>query len=229
MRASRIRAALEEGAGVVTSRGDVRYVVTEYGVADLWGKSVRERALALVEIAHPDFRAELLEQAKARRYVFAEQRLPRAVYPWTEERTERLPGGEALLVRPVRLSDEETLQRLFYELSDESSYNRFMAHRSVHPRRDMRELVDADYDQTMGLVACELEHGDIIGDLSNFSFTQFKMIQCISGVLHHLDEFFPIDGGDSCSAGDDARIVSEGNGRVVILVLNRFPVFVFQI
>jgi acyl-CoA hydrolase len=66
---SRIRAALEEGAGVVTSRGDVRYVVTEYGVADLWGRSVRERARALIAIAHPAFRDELLAQATARCYV----------------------------------------------------------------------------------------------------------------------------------------------------------------
>jgi acyl-CoA hydrolase len=67
---SRIRAVFEEGAGVVTSRGDVRYIATEHGVADLWGKSVRERTHALIAIAHPAFRAELLEQAKARKYVF---------------------------------------------------------------------------------------------------------------------------------------------------------------
>jgi acyl-CoA hydrolase len=67
---SRIRPAVEEGAGIVTSRGDVHYVVTEYGVADLWGKNIRERATALIEIAHPDHRAELLAGAKARRYIF---------------------------------------------------------------------------------------------------------------------------------------------------------------
>ena len=70
---SRIAAALEEGAGVVTSRGDVRYVVTEYGIADLWGKNIRQRAMALIEIAHPDFRSELLDSAKKRHYVFADQ------------------------------------------------------------------------------------------------------------------------------------------------------------
>lgn len=71
---SRIVAALEEGAGVVTSRGDVRYVVTEYGVADLWGKPVRERALALIGIAHPDFRDELRARAEQRHYLFADPR-----------------------------------------------------------------------------------------------------------------------------------------------------------
>ena len=82
---SRIRVGLEEGAGIVTSRGDVHYVATEYGVADLWGKTIRERATALTEIAHPDFRGELLDAAKARRYVFAAQVASRARYPWEEE------------------------------------------------------------------------------------------------------------------------------------------------
>ncbi|MDI3285500.1 acetyl-CoA hydrolase/transferase C-terminal domain-containing protein [Polyangium sp. 15x6] len=67
---SRIAATLEAGAGIVTSRGDVHYVVTEHGIADLWGKNIRQRALALIDIAHPDHRADLLAAAKQRRYVF---------------------------------------------------------------------------------------------------------------------------------------------------------------
>ena len=69
-RVSRICPALEEGAGVVTSRGDIRYVVTEYGVADLWGKNIRQRSMALIDIAHPDFRGELLAAAKERKFIF---------------------------------------------------------------------------------------------------------------------------------------------------------------
>jgi acyl-CoA hydrolase len=60
---SRIVPMLDPGAGVVTSRGDVHYVATEFGVVNLFGKSIRERAKALIEIAHPDFRAELEEFA----------------------------------------------------------------------------------------------------------------------------------------------------------------------
>jgi acyl-CoA hydrolase len=67
---SRIQATFEEGTGVVTSRGDIHYVVTEYGVADLWGKSIAQRAEALIGIAHPQFRSELWAAARARRYVF---------------------------------------------------------------------------------------------------------------------------------------------------------------
>jgi len=64
---SRIVDALPEGAGVVTTRADVHYVVTEYGVALLHGKSLRERARALVAVAHPAFRDDLLSAARQRR------------------------------------------------------------------------------------------------------------------------------------------------------------------
>jgi acyl-CoA hydrolase len=63
-RISRIAAVLAEGAGVVTSRAHVRTVVTEHGVAELFGRSVRERAAALIAIAHPDFRDELAREAR---------------------------------------------------------------------------------------------------------------------------------------------------------------------
>jgi acyl-CoA hydrolase len=66
---SRIVPVLAEGAGVVTSRAHVRTVVTEYGVAELFGRSVRERAAALIAIAHPDFRDELCHEAKRRYHV----------------------------------------------------------------------------------------------------------------------------------------------------------------
>jgi acyl-CoA hydrolase len=64
MKFSKIVPTLKDGAGVVTSRGDVHYVVTEYGIADLFGKTIQERARALIEIAHPAFRDELTEFAK---------------------------------------------------------------------------------------------------------------------------------------------------------------------
>lgn len=66
---SRIVSMLKQGAGVVTSRNHVRYVITEFGIADLYGKSIRQRATALINIAHPDFRDELTAQAKALNYI----------------------------------------------------------------------------------------------------------------------------------------------------------------
>jgi len=66
---SRIAAMLKQGAGVVTTRNHVRYIITEYGVADLYGKSIRQRANALIKVAHPDFRADLEKQAKELNYI----------------------------------------------------------------------------------------------------------------------------------------------------------------
>ena len=134
---SRIQAVLEEGAGVVTSRGDVHYVVTEYGVADLWGKSIRERALALIAIAHPDFRA----RAARRRPSSGTTSVPgsgRARARTTRGRRSarsRLPDGAPILIRPVRITDEQPLQALFYRSRDESIYRRFLGFKQVTPAR----------------------------------------------------------------------------------------------
>jgi acyl-CoA hydrolase/GNAT superfamily N-acetyltransferase len=157
---SRIQPALEAGAGVVTSRGDVHYVVTEFGVADLWGRSIRERALALVEIAHPDFRRELLDSAKRRHYVFSDQLVPRRT-PSLFPSALGLRSGESVCIRPVKLADQEQLQDLFYRLSDESTYQRFLGFKNCHPREEMMALADVDSDLSMGLVA-ELESGEIV-------------------------------------------------------------------
>ncbi len=159
---SRIQAAFEEGAGVVTSRGDVHFVVTEHGVADLWGKSVRERAKALIEIAHPDMRSEVLERAKQRRFVFPDQRMHRGHYPWQEVRRETLRGGHEVILRPVRMSDEVPLQRMLYRLSDESVYRRFFAWKRAHPREEMQAMVDLDYENAMAMVVAEPDADEIL-------------------------------------------------------------------
>ena len=67
---SRIVPALQEGAGVTLTRGDVHYVVTEFGIAYLHGKNIRERALDLISIAHPKFRPWLLQEAKKRKLIY---------------------------------------------------------------------------------------------------------------------------------------------------------------
>ncbi len=153
---SRIQALFEQGAGVVTTRGDVHTVVTEFGVADLWGKNIRQRAMALIEVAHPDYRAGLLDAAKKRHYVFPDQRVPHAGYPLEQASHQRLPAGEEVMVRPVRLTDEEHLRQMFYRLSDENTFRRFMAYRRPESHEEMQKLVDVDYDKSMALLVTAL-------------------------------------------------------------------------
>ncbi|MDV7399592.1 acetyl-CoA hydrolase/transferase C-terminal domain-containing protein, partial [Arthrospira platensis SPKY1] len=87
-------AVVQPGAGVITTRGDIHYVVTEYGVAYLHGKTMRERAMSLISIAHPDFRSELLHAAKRRHLVYANQILSTGKpYPADLEQTFTLADG----------------------------------------------------------------------------------------------------------------------------------------
>ena len=159
---SRIVTALEAGAGVVTSRGDVHYVVTEYGIAQLWGKTVRERAAALVEVAHPDFRSDLLNEAKARHYVLPDQPSPNAP-PRVPGRVERLTSGELVRIRPVRVSDERSLQDLLYRLSDESTFLRFFGRHATHPREEILSLVESDEACSIAYVAVLAETEELLG------------------------------------------------------------------
>jgi acyl-CoA hydrolase len=99
---SRIVASLDQGAGVVTSRGDVQYVVTEHGVVDLQCLSIRDRAMALISIAHPNFRAELLDAGKERHYVFMDQITSELGYPKKYEKRIEIEGLPPLLMRRTR-------------------------------------------------------------------------------------------------------------------------------
>lgn len=149
---SRIVAHLDEGAGVVTTRGDVHYIATEYGVAYVHGKSLRQRALALIAIAHPKFREQLLAEAKERNYLPADQILPQgAIYPVELEHTEKF-GDLEVFIRPVRPSDERLLQMFLYDLSQLSVYQRFFQQRKSFPHSLAQEMVALDYNDQMGIL-----------------------------------------------------------------------------
>ncbi len=148
---SRIVATLDRGAGVVTSRGDVRFVVTEYGIADLQGKSIRERALSLASIAHPDFREGLLGAAKARHYVFADQVVGGGRYPTEFVKPVETRFG-AVLFRPIRITDEQKMSDLFYALSADARYKRWMTATNRMPHAKLQYYVDADYEKRMPIV-----------------------------------------------------------------------------
>jgi acyl-CoA hydrolase/GNAT superfamily N-acetyltransferase len=152
---SRIVGHLSEGAGVATTRGDVHYVVTEYGIASLQGRSIRERATALIGIAHPDVRAELLAEAKRRHYVFLDQAAPPATYPDELERHVTLPDGSRVLLRPVRATDDPLIRDLFYSSQPQTIYQRFMNTKLTYPRRERQTVVNVDYRTTMSIAVTD--------------------------------------------------------------------------
>ncbi|MDZ7724588.1 MAG: acetyl-CoA hydrolase/transferase C-terminal domain-containing protein [candidate division KSB1 bacterium] len=138
---SRIVPHLTEGAGVVTTRGDVHYVVTEYGVAYLHGKSIRQRALDLINIAHPKFRKQLLQDAKKQNYLYEDQSetaYEGVDYPKQLERYETLRDGTEILFRPVKPTDERALSEMLYSLSEESLRKRYMTRTVAFPHKDVQ-------------------------------------------------------------------------------------------
>ena len=149
---SRIVPRLSEGAGVVTTRGDVHYVVTEYGVAYLHGKSLRERAVALIQIAHPKFREDLLVAAKEMKYIYDDQIIPESIYPVEMEHTVIFDEME-LFFRPIKASDERLFQEYLYKLSERSVYLRFFQVRRDFPHELAQEMVAVNYQENLGLVA----------------------------------------------------------------------------
>ncbi|MBI4061108.1 MAG: hypothetical protein HY403_06730 [Elusimicrobia bacterium] len=155
---SRIAATLLPGSGVVTTRADVDFVVTEWGIASLKGRTVRERALALISVAHPRFRESLLERARELGFVYPDQKpWPRRgrPYPAECESRLRLPGGIELEIRPLKASDERGIRDLFYSHSEKTVLARYGRAIRCLTRAQIQDFVALDYDKRMALGAFE--------------------------------------------------------------------------
>ena len=153
---SRIVPFLKEGAGVTLNRGDIHYVVTEYGIAYLHGKNIRERAMELISIAHPKFRSELIREAKKRHLIYSDQAFipgKAGEYPEKLETWRTTHSGLEIFLRPVRISDEPYLKEFFYSLSDNSLYRRFISERKDMPHERLQDFVVIDYTTEMVILA----------------------------------------------------------------------------
>jgi acyl-CoA hydrolase/GNAT superfamily N-acetyltransferase len=153
--ASRIVPTIKPGGGIVTTRAKVHYVVTEYGIAYLHGKTVQERAMALISIAHPDFREELL--AKAIEYKFVRPEMEDVegrifIGPKELRTTTVLDDGTLISFRPIHPTDEPATRDLFYSLSQETVYYRYMSHMKRIPRKQMQNFVYVDHRNEVAVV-----------------------------------------------------------------------------
>ena len=163
---SRIVAKLSPGAGVVTTRGDVHYVVTEYGVAYLHGKSVRDRALALISIAHPRFLETLLKEAIEAKYLrkeLADVGESFIVAPHEAKTSLLLDDGTKINFRPIHPTDEPKMKDLLYTLSQDALYSRFMTHVQRFPYKQVKDFVFIDHRKEVAIVGVLPEaHGEDI-------------------------------------------------------------------
>ena len=164
---SRIVATLSPGSGVVISRGTVHYVVTEYGSAYLHGKSVQDRTLALISIAHPEHRPQLLKDAIDAKFIkeeFADVEGKFVVASQSIMKTKYLlKDGTEINFRPIHPTDEPNIRDLLYDLSQETIYYRFMSHQEKFGQRQIQNFVYVDHRKDIAIVGTLPEaYGDEI-------------------------------------------------------------------
>ena len=153
---SRIVPFLTPGSGTTLVRGDVHYVVTEYGIAYLHGKNIRERAMALISIAHPKFRAWLIDEAKKNGLIYSNQVFipgEEGIYPEELETYRKTKSGLEILLRPMKITDETLYREFLHNMSDLSLYRRFISKRQDMPYERIQRMIAIDYKKEMALCA----------------------------------------------------------------------------
>lgn len=183
---SRIVASLKEGSGVVITRGGVEYVVTEFGIACLTGKSLRERALELIAIAHPDFRESLMREAYRLNYLRREV-FPAAMplYPDEIEIKQEFEEGLELTFRIIRPSDEIIVRNFLSSLPRVEPYVRFLSLMKVYPRYNVQEILNIDYRQKMVIIATEGAKGKekVVG-MGGYVLDEESMVAEVDFAVH---------------------------------------------
>ena len=152
---SNIRLSVERFKGLISDPEIVDMVATEYGVANLSGRTVRERAQALIDIAHPDDREQLVEKAKKKHVLYSDQIfLAECAYLYPSHIASRKTFKDhvEVLFRAIRPSDEEAMRRLFYRFSDEAIFYRYFSPIKVMPHTKMQRYVNADCNIATSIV-----------------------------------------------------------------------------
>jgi len=153
---SRIVSHLSEGAGVATTRGDVNFIITEYGIAELQGKSIYQRVMELAQISHPKFRDQLIGVAKKHHYIFPDQLPPTQqdlLFLEAYKSTLKLNDGKSVEVRPLLPSDEFEYRNFFYSLQEKTIYMRFFYKMKVFSHEVVqKQYASVDYRKNMSII-----------------------------------------------------------------------------
>jgi len=152
---SNIVVSTPERCAYFTSRYDVEYIATEWGIERLHGRSLRERAVAMIQLAHPEDRDQLLEEARRRGLVHPEQiKLPQGLRPYPRELEREFDFGKGLKVffRPIKPTDEDLLRELFYSHSEETILQRYFTIFRQLPHQQLQRFVTLDYHEQMAIV-----------------------------------------------------------------------------
>ena len=233
---SRIVPHLSEGAGVATTRGDVNFVITEYGIAELKGKGIYQRVMELAQIAHPKFREELIDVAKKRHYIFADQ-LP----PSTEDLlflegykySLKLKDGKVVEFRPLLPSDEFAYRNFFYSLQEKTIYMRyFYKMRTFSHEVVQKQWSSVDYHKNMSILGLIQKggHKEIMAigsyaqdsdDRAEVAFVVREDFQNM-GIASFLLEVLEKIARENHYKGFSATVLRE-NSSMIRVFKNRFP------
>jgi len=157
---SRIILQAAEGS-IVIPKGYVSYVVSEFGMVNLLGKNIEERAMAMISLAHPDFRDQLFHNAQEAGLIDRNRTLHESlfgVYPARMEET-RMYDGQPVTFRPAKPVDERLIQEHFYDMDEKDVRTRFFSMRRSFYREDMEKMFQVDYIKNLSIVAVTGEIG----------------------------------------------------------------------
>ena len=157
---SRIIPKADTGS-IVIPKGYVSYVVSEYGMVNLLGKNIEERAMAMISLAHPDFRDELFHTAQESGLIDSNRTLNESlfgVYPARMEET-RVYDGQRVTFRPAKPVDDRMIQEHFYNMDEKDVQTRFFSLRRSFYREDMENMIQVDYIKNLTIVAVTGEVG----------------------------------------------------------------------
>jgi len=159
-RFSRIVGELPNGAGVGCHRSDLHYVVTEYGIASLRGRTIQERVQELIQVAHPDFRDSLIEKARSHHLLPAYFQIPPPVQKekhGIDIRRLLLRDEKEYILRPLGPADDRRLQEFFYSHTEETIIRRYGFTVTRMSRERAFELVGIDQNRDLALAIVELQ------------------------------------------------------------------------
>jgi acyl-CoA hydrolase/GNAT superfamily N-acetyltransferase len=160
---SRIVSHLSEGAGVATTRGDVNFVVTEYGIAELQGKGIYQRVIELTQIAHPKFRDDLIKEAKKHHYIFGDQLPPSSddlIFLENYKSVLELKNRRTVEFRPMLPSDEFSSRNFYYSLQEKTIFYRYFYKKRIFSHEMMqKQWATVDYRRNMSIIGLVQEGG----------------------------------------------------------------------
>jgi len=233
---SRIVSHLSEGAGVATTRGDVNFVITEYGIAELKGKGIYQRVMELAQIAHPKFREELIEVAKKHHYIFADQLPPTTddlLFLEGYKHTLKLKDGKVVEFRPLLPSDEFAYRNFFYSLQEKTIYMRyFYKMRTFSHEVVQKQWSSVDYHKNMSIIGLVQKGGHkeimAIGSYAQDSDDRAEVAFVVredfqkNGIASYLLEILEKIAKENHYSSFGATVLRE-NSSMIRVFKNRFP------